>query len=255
MRWTKKKVLVALAGGVATLLIANEVSDGALFGAAVPEGDYPFPFNDGRWLRPGQSNGGLAHVPKGARGKLPLVVWLHGNNEDGVLHRGVGAPGNDLRKMVPAPYVVAAPSHTLNAKGASLFAGFNLEDFVDAVEKAIGAPIDRSEIVVVGHSGAGCASSAGIYGNFGSIKPKQVIALDTCLDPAFAGLLASIAARGSKVSVYYQTRSWSRDFAGFTRAFGGRGTVENVNVPGGGNPHEDIVPVVIQKVFGSPSIA
>lgn len=254
MRWTKKKVAVSLLGGLATLLIVNEVADGALFGAAVKEGDYPFPFNDGRWLRPGQKNGGLAHVPKGARGKLPLVVWLHGNNEEGEMRRGVGAPGNDLRKLVPAPYVVAAPSQTLGAKGASLFAGFNLEDFVDAVEKAIGASIDRSKVVVIGHSGAGCAGNAGIYGNYGSIKPKQVIALDTCLGPAFAVLLAAIA-RNSKVSVYYQTRSWTRDFAGFTKAFGDRGTVENVSVPGGGNPHEDIVPIVIRKVFGEPSIA
>ena len=207
-------------------------------------GTYDFPFNDSRYIG-AKTNGGRAYVPPGTLGRPGVLVWLHGNNTGGPLHRGLGAPGFDLRKLV-GDRIVAAPSQTMNADGGKgLWAGFDLDAFIDAVEKAVGFPVDRSDIVVAGHSGAGCGVGAGIYAPWKDIVPSMVLAIDTCFDTKYGQLLGAMGEK-TDVKAFYQRATWNRDFASAQRALGSRGTMQELRPTGGsGNPHEDIVPMAL----------
>lgn len=244
--------LLYVGGGLAVAAAAL-VAYSRVFKRSFPPtpGDYSFPFKDDSWLLPGQTFGGLAHVGTDVESPAPLFVWLHGNN-DSTLHRGMGvSPGNDLRSLVPSTYIVAAPSQTANAKGYSLWKGFSLDDFVQAVEKATGCEVDRSRVILAGHSGAGCSPPNGLLSSYGSVRPSMLISIDTCLGSTYGPLYRTIADGGTDVRVYYQPFTWKRDFQGFANTFGGKGTFEQVAIPSGGsgNPHEDIVPAALRKVF------
>ena len=52
------------------------------------------------------------------------------------------------------------------------------------------------------------------------------------------------------VRVFYQTQTWSRDFAGFAAALAGRASFEKVTTPPGQNPHDAIVPIAVRSVLG-----
>lgn len=223
-----------------------------------PGGTFDFAFEDARWLRPGQSLGGRAVVPEGLTGALPLLVWLHGNNSTTEMHRGLGggaAGSNDLSRMEGVgtlPLVIAAPSQTKNAADASLWSGFDLDAFVEAVEKATGRHIDRSRVVLAGHSGAGCSQAGGLLSPLGAVEPRKVLNIDGCLNERYGQLFGELGAR-VPVEVYYQTKSWTRDPAGFARGLAGRGVFEEIKSMGAatGNPHEDVVPVALAKALSS----
>jgi poly(3-hydroxybutyrate) depolymerase len=130
-----------------------------------------FAFGRGKYVKPHEvERAGLVVVPDavtpGAR--APLVVFLHGLNQDGPLHKWMGAKGNpDVSAMLArlqvsgkaAPFLVAAPSQTVDAsKPWGMWASFDLSDFIQKTEAALGARavVDRSRVVVLTHSGGGC---------------------------------------------------------------------------------------------------
>lgn len=213
-------------------------------------GNYFFPYHDDIYLSSGQSLGGQAYVPPGARNHARLLVYLHGNNDGGMMHGGMGASDTayDLRAIVPSDTIVAAPSQTRNASGAGLWAKFNLDEFVGAVEAATGATIDRSNVILMGHSGGGCSYQGGLLAPLGTIKPVLIAAVDVCGGPSFGEAYGKLGEQ-VPVRVFYQTGSWARDFAGFQAALKGRATFEKVDVPAGTNPHSAIVPIVTRALL------
>jgi hypothetical protein len=229
--------------------------------AAAASASVTFPFDDARYLQPGEKEGGLVHrTDEGASGALPLVVYLHGTNEKGPLHRGLGAPGFDLRKTIETldlpPLLIAGPSTTKDAwTGSKLWPDFDLTRFVDAVDGALpsGVKADRARVILAGHSGAGCNQTGGLLSRAG-LSPFAILAIDTCLDADFGRAFGEAASR-APVHVFWQ-ESWPRDVAGFEAAFtealqkdsARRGTIERVDVQGP-NPHEDIVPLTIARML------
>lgn len=233
-----------IAGGVLGLLALSQMMD-----TKAKPGSFVFPFNDAAWLS-GQKNGGLAFVGDDVDASAaPLLVWLHGNNDGGPLHRGLGSSGFDLRSIVPSSFVVAGPSQNKGASGASLWRGFDLDAFVAEVERATGVTVDRNLVFLAGHSGANCNLAGGTLSPLGSITPAKVIAIDGCLNERYG---QAYGALGEKVpvDVYYQRATWPRDYAAFGKAFAGRGLYQEILVPAGGNAHEDIVPIAIQRAIG-----
>ncbi len=237
--------LIALGGAAALLLLSKAAK------AARPAASFTFPYKDRLLLASGQTEGGAAFVPENDGGAMPLFVWLHGNNGDGVLHKDVNGKGAfDVRDLVPGEYVVAAPSQT-NSEAASappLWQYFDLDSFVDATELAIGQPVDRSRIVLAGHSGAGCNPAGGLLAKLKYTYPTRILAIDTCLNAAYG---ARFAALGVPVSAYYQTNQWVRDPAGFASAFVGKGAVADENTfMKLDADHSSIVPMALARAFG-----
>lgn len=218
-----------------------------------------FPFEDSRWLRPGERHGGLVHVFDDAQvldatvseatsTPAPLLVWLHGTNELGPLHRGLGAPGFDVRAFVPRSMMVAGPSQTREAaSGSRLWIDFDLSAFVDAAERAAGRAVDRARVTLAGHSGACCNATGGLLSPLGAVRPCAVIAIDGCLDARFGARFGELAEQ-APVHVFYQQRVWPRDPAAFALAFAGRGRFEELEVAGE-HPHEDIVPLALARAI------
>jgi poly(3-hydroxybutyrate) depolymerase len=247
--WSKTDYAMALGGGIMAALAVAVVRKKRL----LTPGDYFFAYHDADYLAPGQRLGGQAYVPPGTRTDARLLVYLHGNNDGGMVHGGMGATDTayDLRKLAPPGTIVAAPSQTRNASGAGLWAGFSLDEFVAAVEVATGATIDRTRVILMGHSGAGCSSVGGLFSRLGAIRPQLVAAVDVCAGPGFGEAYGRLAEQ-VPVRVFYQTRSWSRDFAGFHAGLNNRATFEEVQTPPGQSPHSAIVPVVASHLLGAP---
>jgi len=224
-----------------------------------------FDFEDGRYLRPDQRDGGLAYAPPGVPGgaRVPLVVFLHGTNPRGEMHLWFDAAGprEDLRPFFDElddegsmpPLLVAAPSQTRDAEhGRDLFQGFDLASFAASTERAFAGSftIDRSRVVLVGHSGAGCNADGGLLGvakDPGTPPPLAIVAIDTCLGGEGAEMLAASPA-STGVWVYWQTESWARPFDDFRAIFEknrpplpAERHVVPVTSPGP-DPHNDIVP-------------
>jgi hypothetical protein len=222
-----------------------------------------FEFEDARFLRSVDHDGGLVYEPAPSSDTLPLLVFLHGVNESGPLHRGLGPGAFDLRSLaddlatqsLTTSFVVAGPSQNKEAwTGSRLWAGFDLDAFVSAAEAALpsGGRIDRARIVVAGHSGAGCNTTGGILAPEGKIKPLATLALDTCMDEDFGKLLGEAAQR-SPVHVFYQTALWPRDVDAFTKAFQSAcgdhpAFIEKLDVSSA-NPHEDLAPIALRQVL------
>lgn len=192
-----------------------------------------FPFHDAELLDPGQSNGGLVFVPASVdpRRRAPLVVFLHGVNEWHALHPRLRDGDDDLRALARSlsatttePFVVAAPSHTRGADAAELlFPRFDLDELVDASERALGdrAQVDRARVIVVGHSGGGCNPTGGmirVAKADGRVRPFAYVASDTCLGSYVADALDR-AAKTAKVRVFWQTWMWPRSSDSFARSF------------------------------------
>lgn len=241
MSWTTKQKVYAALGALGVF--------GAIRYRPLKPGNYFFAYRDREYLGSGQTLGGQAYIPVGALNHARLLVYLHGNNDGGMMHAGMGASDTpyDLRDIVPRNTIVAAPSQTRNASGAGLWAGFHLDDFVRAVEDATGATV--GDVILAGHSGAGCNSSSGLLSPLGNLKPKVVGVIDVCGGPGFG---EAFGALGEKVPVrvFYQTGSWERDFSGFQKALRGRATFEKVQTPAGASPHSAIVPIAIRSLLG-----
>jgi hypothetical protein len=236
---------------------------GALFGASAAAAgkSTTFAFEDSRYLRGNDHDGGLVHAPP-SKEPLPLLVFLHGVNEAGPLHFGLGGGPFDLRsvaddlstKGATRAFAVAGPSQNKEAwTGSRLWSGFDLDAFVDAAESALGdGKIDRSMIVVAGHSGAGCNQTGGLLAPAGKIKPRAILALDTCMNGDFGKLLGEAAHR-APVMVFHQTAIWKRDVGPFTAAFeaaraDAEGAIERLEIPGP-DPHNDIATAALRKAL------
>ncbi|CAN5261751.1 hypothetical protein BH09MYX1_BH09MYX1_17740 [soil metagenome] len=191
-----------------------------------------FAFHDTELLNPGQSEGGIAFVPGEieARASAPLVVFLHGVNDPRALHLGLRKGDDAMIRLTRelarsgTRFIVAAPSHTRGANAAELlFPGFDLDELVSATESALGdrVRVDRSRVIVVGHSGGGCNPTGGLIRAAlvpGSVQPFAFVAADTCLG-AYVGDALESAAAHAKVRVFWQTWMWPRASDAFQRSF------------------------------------
>ena len=144
-----------------------------------------------------------------------------------------GGQEGDVRRIVAelmeagsvAPMIVAGPS-TLDRVTASnavlLWPAFDLDGFLDrTAERLAGvATIDRSRVIVVGHSGAGCNIRGGLAT---ALRAKTVpfanLVIDTCMATDFAKDLAR-APPATNVIVSWQSISWAnRSFDDFRKVF------------------------------------
>ena len=195
---------------------------------------FDFQFHDEEYLQPRQHFGGRAYVPKqvNADEPVPLVVFLHGVNRLNRLHMWLGPGPADLRTRLEnairrgdlAPAVLAAPSQTRDALWANtLWTGFDLDEFVTAAERALAgrARISHDQVIVAGHSGAGCNVEGGllkIAADRGAIRPMGIVAIDTCLDAVVGEALAR-ASEFTRIGAYWQSAVWNRKVADFAIGF------------------------------------
>jgi hypothetical protein len=230
-----------------------------------------YAFDDALRLVPVQRQAAAVYVPDAvtSEGKVPLVVFLHGINEGQQMHLWMGGEGKDLRplfdawigKSVVAPSILAAPSQTRSAElGTRLWQDFDLDAFVDATEDALAesATIDRTRVVVVGHSGAGCNDQGGlarVATGGGAVRPLAIVAIDTCMEQDFATALA-MAPSETAVHVYWQRGSWLRPFADFRLAFEAQrsedaegDTLDEIEMTGL-DLHNVIVPIALRRALG-----
>jgi hypothetical protein len=230
-----------------------------------------FEFHDEEYLLPRQHGGGRAYVPKQvtADTPVPLVVFLHGVNRRNRLHMWVGSGPADLRARLDKsiargdlpPAVLAAPSQTRDALWpGALWSGIDLDEFVAAAERAVAgrARISRDQVIVAGHSGAGCNLDGGILkiaADRGAIQPIGIVALDTCLDGEVGQALAR-ASDSTRIAAYWQSVIWNRKVVDFAIGFGlvrqeyppGSDWFEHVS-PKGRWPHDALVaPSLLQAM-------
>lgn len=193
-----------------------------------------FPYRDAEYLWAGESNGGEAFVPDAvpAGQRVPLVVFFHGVNVDRVLHFWAGGRGEpDLTELVDRtvsngasiPFVFAAPSQTRGAmSGLHMWQDFDLDEFVRAVDAAIGpgAEIDRDRIVLMGHSGGGCNIDGGLFraARESRIAAHAILAVDTCMDEEDGVAYGNIP-ESTQLIVRWQPDIWPRPVEKFRAAF------------------------------------
>ena len=216
------------------------------------------------------STAGIALVPEaiGSGALVPLVVFLHGLNERGPLHKWLGAKGTtDIGAVLEGlqsqgktrSFVIAAPSQTRDASRPwGMWQGFDLADFVQKTEAALGTRVrvDRTRIVVLAHSGGGCNvhGSALLAASSKQPAPYAVVLADTCFDRGVAETLL-LASPATKVLAYYQTQSWERDFGPFRAAFFAHPEVgpkdrRFVEVPlRGAGAHDRIFTIAVERAF------
>lgn len=220
-----------------------------------------FPYRQRRLLYSRNAHGGLAYVSSGAaRGAaLPVVVFLHGMNPDEIVHPWFGPPYGDLRPVLEslvaagkvAPLVLAAPTHTRYATGATvMWPRFDLDDFLDATEAALGetAKLDRARVIVVGHSGAGCNPTGGILAE--SVRRAKLLALvdvDGCVDDKVMSPLTQ-ASTSTPVRFFWQ-RTWVRPISDLERACPACKVEEIAELAPGTSPHVAILPDAMRRVL------
>lgn len=224
--------------------------------------DVSFSFDDERLLQADEREGGLVHLTEPADEPRGLLVFLHGINERGPLHRGLGAGSFDVRAIVDElaeadhiePVLVAGPSQTRDAwTGSRLWADFDLDRFVAATEQAAGVKVDRGRIVLVGHSGAGCNPTGGLLSPRGKIVPRAIVPTDVCMDDRFGKLFAQLTAV-TAVHVLFQDAIWPREIGAFKGAFfaaadpSHEATVTRYDAPSA-NPHEEVVRVGLRDLL------
>jgi hypothetical protein len=165
---------------------------------------------------------------------LPIVVFIHGLNTDRIKYRWIGG-GNegDVRRILAdllesgriPPTLIAAPSSIIPAavtNAVTSWPAFDLDRFLDlTAERLAGvATLDRSRVIVAGHSGAGCNPNGGLPAAIhGKTRPLAALSIDTCMLPSVAVELAR-AHPSTHVIVSWQTQTWAkRPIAGFKSAF------------------------------------
>ncbi len=196
-----------------------------------------------------------------SREARPLVVFLHGLNEAGPLHRELDVVARVASKLVAdgtiIPLLVAGPSQTRNAtRPWDMWEGFELATFLGALEPALdaaGAPrVDRARVVLVGHSGGGCNLRGSILSPRGRGAASAILAIDTCFDPKVAAALRDTPP-STHVWAFWQTTSWERDTEGFRRAFLAPGALadrraEKAPIEGPG-AHDAILPWALRRAL------
>lgn len=219
-----------------------------------------FPYHQRKLLYSRNGAGGLAYVTSGVKrgATVPVVVFLHGMNADEQLHMWFGPPYGDLRSVVEplvasgkvAPFVLAAPTHTRYATAANvMWPQFDLADFLDATESALhgAAHVDRTRVIVVGHSGAGCNTTGGLLGEgMRSGKPIAVLAVDTCIEERVLPELVSLAST-TRLHVFWQ-RTWPRPIAELEAACE-RCRIEEGTDLGASNPHLALLPEALRRTL------
>ena len=200
----------------------------------------------------------------------PLVVFIHGTNAELIKYRWMGGgPEGDVRRIVAElmeagkipPTIVAGPSSidpvaVVNARMS--WPDFDLDLFVRLLAAKLQgiATIDRTKVIVVGHSGGGCNPKGGLASAVsGKLAPLAALSVDTCMDPE-VGLVLARARPETRVVVSWQTQGWTtRPFDDFTRAF--RREVARIAAPGALReldhvrvrqpmPHDAMVPLTLQ---------
>ncbi|MBU0461860.1 MAG: hypothetical protein KJ574_04715 [Nanoarchaeota archaeon] len=168
-----------------------------------------FPFKDELWLKEGEQNGGRVWVPSQANcpGTYPLIIFLHGiqANPPRVIHgnmnrNGPGEGGYDLtqdaKELITTgqarPFLMAAPSQDNEASANSVWRGFDTTDFVSAVKNVLPEGVEIGQVLVLGHSGAGCDRNGGIHTAAKSSYPQYLFAqIDTCMNGEYGRALKS----------------------------------------------------------------
>lgn len=238
------------------------------FRASAAETRY-FPHADERYLYAHQRNGAAALLPESAAPgvAVPLVIFLHGTNSIGEPHLWLGGGSRDLRPVAARlmeerkvrPFVLAGPSQTKGAALArTLWSGFDLDAFVNDVVAATQdtLQIDRSKVVVAGHSGAGCNPTGGLATQFwaaATVSPFALASIDPCLDDEMGGALAKRPAE-MPLLVWWQSAIWARDPEAFWAALVAGKPVERVDrmtrlMAHGPNPHDAIVPTAFEAML------
>lgn len=154
---------------------------------------------------------------------LPLMVFVHGINSELIKYRWMGG-GNegDVRRIVAEliesgqipPVLVAAPSSVVPQNivvAPTSWMAFDLDHFVERTAAALKgtATIDKTKIIVAGHSGGGCNVKGGIAT---AIKAKNVhsaLVIDTCMATDLATALAQ-ARKSLNVVVTWQAITWGK---------------------------------------------
>ncbi len=241
---------------------------------AHPAREVEFPFQDDQRLQAGEANAGKLWRSRGLPDDgttVPLVVFVHGIIFDGQRHHWLTTdPAGpwDARPFMDAlvdagalpPLVVAVPSQTRDAQDpAKLFVGIDFDAFVEATDRALDGHqrVDRARIVVIGHSGSACDPDAAAFAALRAktFTPRALLAIDGCLAPSTAKLLAATSS-ARDVIVSYQDLLWSeRPFLEFRRSFEGalqtawpRGLrVLERHEPIGENPHLALVEDTVRR--------
>lgn len=188
--------------------------------------------------RPERAWRGRAFIHQNAAGDaekpLPIVVFIHGLNTEAIPFRWMGG-GNegDVRRIVGdlieggsiPPVLLAAPSSVIPAattNALTSWPAFDIDRFLDiTAERLRGvASIDRSRVIVAGHSGGGCNKNGGLASAVkGKTRPLAALAIDTCMGPDVATELAR-AHPDTHVVVSWQTLTWTkRPIAAFKDTF------------------------------------
>lgn len=152
---------------------------------------------------------------------LPLLVFVHGLNTELIKYRWMGG-GNegDVRRIVAEliesgqipPMIVAGPSSVVPQNivvAPTSWMAFDLDHFVDKTAAALKgvATIDRTKILVAGHSGGGCNIKGGIATAIKAKNVHTVFSIDTCMGTDLATALAQ-AKKSTNVVVSWQALTW-----------------------------------------------
>lgn len=156
----------------------------------------------------------------------PILVFLHGMNTELIKYRWMGGgQEGDVRRIVAelmeegsiTPVIVAAPSSidpVTTSNAVLLWPAFDLDGFLDRTAARLHgiATLDRSRVIVVGHSGAGCNIHGGLASALHArTVPFADLVVDTCMATDFAKDLAH-APPATHVVVSWQTMSWEDRF-------------------------------------------
>ena len=165
-----------------------------------------FPYRQKKLLFSRQGPGALVHVPDGTAdgATLPVLVFLHGQNTEQHLHPRFDGTSGDLRKIAndlrlqgkTRPFLIAAPTHTRYATGSTvMWPTFEIGHFLDATDAELGgrAKTDRTHVVVVGHSAAGCNATTGLFAAARLPAVRAVVSVDTCLTESIRDAYLALA--------------------------------------------------------------
>ena len=248
--------LGGLAVGGATMAEASP----SLFGGTTRT----FPYRQKRLLFSHQGPCALVHVPNGAPegATLPVLVFLHGQNAEQRMHPRFDGGPDDLRKIAQEltaqgktePFLIAAPTHTRYATGASvMWHAFDVRSFLEATDVALAgrAKIDRSRVVVVGHSAAGCNPRTGVFAAASFPGVRAVVAVDTCLtEPIRDAYLALGATTDLRI---FWNAAWARPFPELERECKNPShpcrVTEVTNLSPASAPHEAVLGEALRRVL------
>jgi hypothetical protein len=235
--WRLSCVLGLGLAGTTFALLAREASAKPKGEAELAGQTYDFAWDGRDRGEPEHAWLGRAWVPEELSAEpdrpAPLLIFLHGLNRELIPYRWMGGGHEgDVRRIVAKliaegripPTLVAAPSSVLpwNKKARSSWPSFDVDHFLELTREELRgkATIDSRQVLLVGHSGAGCDPHGGLaLAKRARTAFQAVLSLDTCMGRDLAEALGSLPPP-TEVVVTYQDQSWgSRPFAQFRLAF------------------------------------